>query len=85
MPNFTLCINKPFRQDSEVESTSTHPNRKLLDRRRLEDAHLKMCMLDVFKKYPGTFRSWEIYTNLQETLDNCTPLYYEAFLKQYAG
>ena len=68
-----------------MESASPDTNRKLLERRRLEDAHLKICMLDVFKKYPGTFTSWEICTNFQETLDICTPLYYEAFLKQYAG
>lgn len=76
----------PFRQSSEEGcSASPDANRKSLDRRRLEDAHLKICILDVFKKYPGTFTSWEICTNFQETLDNCTPLCYEAFLKQYAG
>ena len=59
--------------------------RQQLDRRRLEEAHLKLCMLDVFKRYQGTFRTLTMNTSVQKSLDDMTPLYYKAFAAKYAG
>ena len=59
--------------------------REQLDRRRLEEAHMKFCLLDVYKQYPLTFCTWVIRTNLQQTLDKITPLYYSSFSDRYAG
>ena len=60
-------------------------DRGQLDRRRLEEAHMRFCILDVFKRYPQTFPTWTITSNLQQTLDDITPLYYSAFATRYAG
>ena len=62
-----------------MESASPDTNRNLLERRQLQDAHLKMCMLDVFKALLQVGKFALIFKK------HCTPLYYEAFLKQYAG
>jgi len=69
---FNLCSTAP-------------PTRKILDRRRLEEAHLKLCVVDVFDRYRNYFQVWEVHTNLQTTLDNITPIFYEAFSTKYAG
>lgn len=60
-------------------------NRQCVDRRRLEEAHLRYCILDVYKRYPAAFPHGLISTNLQQTLDDITPTYYEAFTQKYAG
>ena len=59
--------------------------RQCLDRRRLEEAHLRFCILDIGKKYSGVFPHSIISTNLQQSLDDITPTYYEAFAAKYAG
>ena len=56
-----------------------------MDRRRLEEAHLRFCLLDVFKRYPQIFPDWTISSNLQKSLDAITPLYYTAFSDHYVG
>ena len=60
-------------------------DRASLDRRRLEEAHIRFCILDIFQKYPAAFPHRSIATNLQESLDVITPVYYEAFAAKYAG
>ena len=60
-------------------------DRGQLDRRRLEEAHMRFCILDVFKRYPQAFPTWTITSDLQQTLDDITPLYYDAFAARYAG
>jgi len=60
-------------------------DRQQLDRRRLEEAHMRFCMLDVFKRYKQMFPTWTISSNLQQSLDDITPLYYNAFAARYAG
>ena len=60
-------------------------NRQQLDRRRLEEAHLKLCVLDVFNRYPEVFPKWLLNTDLRSSLNAITPLYYEAFSLKYAG
>ena len=60
-------------------------HRQQLDRRRLEEAHLNLCILDVFKRYPESFPRWSMKTDLQSSLDDITPLYYKAFGTNYAG
>ena len=69
---------------NENKSTEAS-NRAVLDRRRLEEAHLKFCLLDVFKRYPDYFPTWCIHTNFQECLHHYTPIYYDAFIRLYAG
>ena len=55
-------------------------NRQLLDRRRLEDAHLK------FAWYPDSIEHPQIFTpSLNETLQRLTPLYHDAFLGIYSS
>jgi len=46
---------------------------------------MKFCMLDVFKRYKQMFPTWTISSNLQQSLDDITPLYYNAFAARYAG
>ena len=75
-----MCLHVSYILNCNSES-----NRQCLDRRRLEEAHLKVCLLDVYTRYPGIVSTWSISTNLQESLDNTAPLYYEAFATKYAG
>ena len=56
-----------------------------LDRRRLEEAHVKICTVTVFQNYPDTFSQWSISSDIQDALDTVTPAYYEAFSALYAG
>ena len=60
-------------------------DRKILDRRRLEEAHLKLSIIDVYKRYKEHFPVWIICTSLQATLENITATFYEAFSTKYAG
>jgi len=66
-------------------SVSSDEGRKPLNRKRLEEAHLKICMLDVFRRYPKFFPTWIIHTQFYESLDLYGPVYYDAFVNQYAG
>jgi hypothetical protein len=60
-------------------------DRLRLDRRRLEEAHMRFCVLDVFQRYPHTFPTWKISTSLQRNLDDIIPYYFSAFSTKYAG
>ena len=64
---------------------SESEDREKLNRRRLEEGHMKFCILDVFVRYPQNFPTWKITSNLQQCLDNITPTYYNAFTSKYAG
>ena len=66
-------------------SDSAGMDRLRLDRRRLEEAHMRFCILDVFKQYPHTFPTWNISTSLQQSLDHIIPHYFNAFSAKYAG
>ena len=66
-------------------SEGSFMDREQLDRRCLQEAHMRFCMLDVFKRYPQTFSTRTISSNLQQSLDDITPLYYNAFAARYAG
>ena len=60
-------------------------NRKQLDQRRLEEAHLKYCVLDVYQRYKEVFKTHWISHNLQQTLQDITPLLHKAFSAEFAG
>ena len=75
--NFHYCLSSWCKNPSI--------DRKELDRRHLEEAHMKICVLDVYKRYPVTFPVWTVNVNLQQTLDDVTPRYYEAFASKYTG
>ena len=60
-------------------------DRKVLDRRRLEVAHLRLSIIDVYKRYKEHFPVWIIHNSLQATLENIAPRFYEAFTAKYAG
>ena len=60
-------------------------DRLSLDRRRLEEAHMRFCILDVFQRYPQTFPTWKILPSLQRNLDEIIPHYFSAFSTKYAG
>ena len=60
-------------------------DRLSLDRRRLEEGHLKYCILMVYFYYPDAFPSWNISSNILSTIDNITPVYYNYFTKRFAS
>ena len=60
-------------------------DRKILDRRRLEEAHLKLCILDVFRRYSSYFKTWSLNTDTQISLESITPTFYDAFSAKYGG
>ena len=60
-------------------------NRLTLDRRRLEEAHMRFCILDVLQRYPKLSPIFKLHCNLQKNLDYITPSYYDAFSQRYAG
>jgi hypothetical protein len=55
-----------------------------LDRRRLEQAHLKFCVLQVYGRYPDVFPRWIIRKSMDLTLDDVTPTFFRAFEDRYA-
>jgi len=65
--------------------TITDSSRKSLDHRRLEEAHLKFCTLDVYQKFKEDFSNWGIKHNLYQTLDDITPVLHKAFCTKFAG
>ena len=67
-----------------ASSTSDVYNRAQLDRRRLEEAHLKYCILQMYRRYPDHFSEWCISSNVIHTLDEITPKFYIAFSQRYA-
>ena len=60
-------------------------DRVALDRRRLEEAHMRFCILDVLQRYPQLSPTLKLHSSLQQNLDNIIPLYYDAFSLRYAG
>ena len=58
-------------------------DRLSLDRRRLDEGHLKYCILMVCSYYPDAFPSWNISSNILSTIDNITPVYYNYFTKRF--
>ena len=58
--------------------------RACLDRRRLEEAHMKYCILRMYQRYPAYFPKWTVST-LTDTLEDVTPKFYEAFSACFAG
>ena len=61
------------------------PLRSKLDYGRLEDAHLKFCMLNVCAMYPSELGKFQISGDLTHSLEQITPIYYEAMRKKYSG
>lgn len=59
-------------------------NRACLDRRRLEEAHLKYAVLCVYQRYPHYFTRLSIDLCIRQTLEDITPLFYRAFSARYA-
>lgn len=57
--------------------------RACLDRRRLEEAHLKYCILKMYKKYPNYFHDFKITSDVKHILEVVTPVYYKAFSELY--
>ena len=58
--------------------------RARLDYRRLEEAHLKFAVLNVYQRYPSNFLSMAMYS-VADTLEEITPIFYKAFEERYAG
>lgn len=57
-----------------------------LDRRRLEAAHLLYAILNVTEWYFGLKDKFHFTRgNLDDAIDKITPLYHNAFSKEYAG
>ena len=57
--------------------------RACLNRRRLEEAHQKYCLLKVYKRYPSHFKEWKISVDIQKTIEEVTPSYYRGFSEVY--
>lgn len=66
---------------------STLRTRHKLDRRRLEDAHLKYALLLIVADYPDVFNKLDmmVSSNIQETLQSITSKYYCGFQNRYAS
>ena len=60
-------------------------DRKILDKRCLEETHLRLSIIDVYKRYKEYFPGWIMHSSLQATLENITPTFYNAFSAKYAG
>ena len=62
-------------------------DRQKLDRRRFEAAHFKYAVLTVFKRYPSLLdgKKPSLYTNMTQTLDEITPLYFKSFQDCYTS
>lgn len=69
-----------FRTSSSIDVY----NRAQLDRRRLEEAHLKYSILQVYRRYPKHFTEWCISSSVAHTLDEITPTFFTAFSQRYA-
>ena len=59
--------------------------RACLDRRRLEEAHLRYAIVMVYRDYPGQFTSWKVSCDIRITLEKVSSVYYKAFSARYAG
>ena len=61
--------------------------RASMDRRRLEDAHLKFAVLQVISWYPDSLHLTEvpITSSVNEMLKTFTSTYYNLFNAKYAG
>ena len=57
-----------------------------IDRRRFETAHMKYAILKTGSRYPHSFPGpIAMFSSLQETLKEFTPLYFKCFEAKYAG
>ena len=59
--------------------------RASLDRRRLEEAHLKYAVLRVYKWYPKLFPVMTMASSIQQILEDMTPTFYRAFSMYYSS
>ena len=59
--------------------------RASLDRRRLEEAHLKYAVLMVYRDYGDYFSNCKVSHDHRLTLERVSPVYYKAFTARYAG
>jgi len=63
-------------------------DRIILDRRRLEDAHMIYAVLNVFGWYPAKFGPEQKVirpSHFNEILGKITPIFHQCFSEQYAG
>ena len=62
-------------------------NRASLDRRRLEDAHIKFAVLQIMMWYSKSMSSkdFPLMSDMNSVLQTFTSKYYEIFTAQYAG
>ena len=58
--------------------------RASLDRRRLEEAHLKYAALHVYTWYPDFFPVMSMASSIQQILADMTPTFYTAFSMYYS-
>ena len=56
-----------------------------LDRRRFEEAHLRFAVLRVKSSYPDEFSHNTVLPNIQETLKEITPKYFQLFRHLYGS
>lgn len=79
-------ISRLFRHTEAIEQ---HCSFMRLDHRRLELAHLKYALLMTQKRYARVATTLPtripMHTDLAETLEVYTPLYYKAFTQKYSG
>ena len=64
-----------------VKTYCLYRERERLDRRCLDEGHMRYAVVDVMQRYPTTFTSQAVTTDLVLI----TPVYYEAFCTNYAG
>lgn len=84
---FPIVLSRFYVENSLCSTLATADDvhlRARLDYRRLEEAHLKFAVLNVYKRYPSNFLSMKLYS-ITDTLAEITPIFYKAFEARYAG
>ena len=59
--------------------------RAILDRRRLEEGHMKYAVLRVYKWYPKFLPAMTMASSIQQILEDMTPTFYNAFSMYYSS
>lgn len=68
----------------ELPASVSICERACLDRRRLEEAYLKYCVLQMYQRYTDYFAEWTVASSILQTLEEITPTFYMAFSAYYA-
>ena len=83
MGNSTIARNACIALHSYQDYEKLLEQRACLDYRRLEEAHLKFCILRAQKEYPDHLSKLTLQHSVNDTLEEMTPIYFKAFSDRY--